>query len=119
MKLILRWIISSLALFLAAWAVHGITVDGNGWLPYVLMALILGLVNAFVRPILKVLSCPLVVLTLGLFVLVINAGTLLLASAIAKQVGVGFHVAGFMPAFWGALIVSVVTMVLSAVIKDD
>ena len=119
MKLILRWIISSLALFLAAWAVPGIGVDGNGWLPYVLMALILGLVNAFVRPILKVLSCPLIILTLGLFVLVINAATLLLASTIAKQVGIGFHVAGFWPALWGSLIVSVVTVVLSAVIKDD
>ena len=119
MKLILRWIISSLALFLAAWAVPGINVDGDGWLPYALMALILGLVNAFVRPVLKVLSCPLIILTLGLFVLVINAGTLLLASAIAAQVGVGFHVDGFWPAFWGALIVSVVSVVLSAVVKDE
>jgi len=119
MKLILRWIVSSLALFLAAWAVPGIRVDGDGLLPYVLMALILGLVNAIVRPILKLLSCPLIILTLGLFVLVINAGTLLLASAIAQQAGIGFHVDGFMPAFWGALIVSVVTVVLSAGIKDD
>lgn len=119
MKLILRWAISCVALFVAAWAIPGITVDGNGVVPYILMALILGLVNAFIRPILKLLSCPLILLTLGLFVLVINAGTLLLASEIATRVGVGFHVDGFWPAFLGALIVSVVSVVLGGIARDE
>jgi putative membrane protein len=59
------------------------------------------------------------VLTLGLFTLVINALMLLLASWIARTLGIGFQVAGFWPAFWGALIVSIVTVVLSALVPDD
>ncbi len=119
MKLIIRWIIAALALFLAAYLVPGIHVTSGGWLAYVLMALVLGLVNAIVRPVLKLLTCPLIILTLGLFVLVINAATFLLASALAESLGIGFQVDGFWPAFLGALIVSVVTVVLSAVLKDD
>ena len=61
--------------------------------------------NAVIRPLLKVLSCPLIILTLGLFVLVINGVTLLIAAKIADSIGIGFHVDGFLPAFLGALIV--------------
>ena len=121
MKLIIRWAISALSLFVAAWLVPGIVVDdGRGWVVYAAMAVILGLANAVIRPILKLLTCPLVLLTLGLFTLVINAVTLLLASALANNVfGVGFYVDGFWAAFVGAIIVSVVTIVLSAFVKDD
>ena len=84
------------------------------------MAIILGLVNAVVRPLLKVLSCPLIVLTLGLFVLVINGITLYLASAIAVSwFHVGFYVDGFWSAFLGALIVSIVSVVLTALVRDE
>jgi putative membrane protein len=84
------------------------------------MAIILGLVNAIVRPLLKLLSCPLVILTLGLFVLVINGITLWLASYIAVNwVHVGFHVDGFWAAFWGALVVSIVSMVLTAIVREE
>lgn len=84
------------------------------------MAVILSLVNALIRPLLKVLTCPLILLTLGLFTLVINAVTLLIASAIANRVfGVGFYVDGFWPALWGALIVSVVSVILNAFVRDD
>src|SRR5258708_5451835 len=89
MNLIIRWAITSVSLFVAAWLVPGIRVEGNAWVIFALMAVILGLVNAVVRPLLKLLSCPLIVLTLGLFVLVINGVTLLLASAIAVK---WFHV---------------------------
>jgi putative membrane protein len=120
MKLLIRWAITSLALFVAAWLVPGIRVDGSGWIVYAVMAVILGLVNAVVRPLLKLLTCPLILLTLGLFVLVINALTLWLASTIAvKWFKVGFYVDGFWPAFLGALIVSVVSVVLSTLLKDE
>ena len=120
MKLLVRWVISALALFAAAWLVPGITVTGNGWVIYAVMAVILGLVNAIVRPLLKFLTCPLILLTLGLFVLVINGITLWLASSIAVNwFNVGFYVDGFWSAFLGALIVSIVTIILSALVRDD
>ena len=120
MKLIIRWAIASLALFAAAWLVPGITVDGDGWVVYAVMALVLGMINAIVRPLLKLLTCPLILLTLGLFVLVINGITLWLASAIAVNwFGVGFYVDGFWSGFLGALIVSVVTVILSALVREE
>jgi len=120
MKLLIRWIIASLALFVAVWLVPGIRVEGNAWIVYAVMAVILGLVNAVVRPLLKLLTCPLIILTLGLFTLVINGLTLWLASLIAiNWFHVNFYVDGFWAAFLGALIVSVVTVILSALVKED
>jgi len=120
MKLLVRWVISALALFVAAWLVPGIAVEADGWVIYAVMAVILGLVNAIVRPLLKLLTCPLILLTLGLFVLVINGVTLWLASAIAiNWFDVGFYVRDFWSAFLGALIVSVVTVILSALVRED
>jgi len=120
MKLLIRWAIVAFALFVAAWLVPGIRVDGGGWVVYAVMAIILGLVNAVVRPLLKLLTCPLILLTLGLFTFVINGLTLWLSSLIASRLlGLGFRVENFWSAFFGALIVSVVTIVLSAFIKED
>jgi putative membrane protein len=121
MKLLIRWVITGLSLFVAAWVVPGIRVDdGNAWIAVAAMAVILGLVNAIVRPLLTLLSCPLIILTLGLFVLVINGLTLWLASSIAVNwFGVGFYVTGFWPAFWGALIVSIVSVILSTFVSDE
>lgn len=118
-KLLVRWFITALALFAAAWLVPGIRVEGQAWLAYAGMAVVLGLVNAVIRPLLKLLTCPLIILTLGLFVLVINATTLYLASRIAQGFGIGFQVDGFVPAFLGGLVVSVVSVVLSALVKED
>ena len=119
MKLLIRWAIIAFSLFVAAWLVPGIRVEGNAWLIFTVMAVILGLVNAVVRPILTLLTCSLVILTLGLFVLVINALTLWLASSIAVNwFRVGFYVDGFWAAFLGALIVSIVSVILSAVIRE-
>ena len=118
-KLLVRWIIAAVALVVAAWAVPGIHVAGNAWVAYALMAVVLGLVNAVVRPILKILTCPVIILTLGLFILVINAVSLWLASRIATALGIGFHVETFWAAFLGALSVSIVTVVLSLFIKDS
>lgn len=120
MKLLIRWVITSFSLFVAAWLVPGIRVEGNAWKIYVVMAVILGLVNAIVRPLLKVLSCPLILLTLGLFILVINGITLWLASAIAVNwFHLGFYVDGFLPAVLGALIVSIVSIVLTMLVREE
>lgn len=117
-KLLVRWFISALALVAAAWLVPGIRVGEKAWVAYAGMAVILGLVNAVVKPLLKLLTCPLIVLTLGVFLLVINALMLLLAARIAQMVGIEFHVYGFVPALLGSLIVSIVTWMLSIFARD-
>ena len=120
MKMLIRWIITGFSLFVAAWIVPGIRVTGDGWTVFAVMAVILGLVNAIIRPVLKLLSCPLIVLTLGLFVLVINGITLWLASALAVSwFHVGFYVDGFWAAFLGALIVSIVSVVLTGLVREE
>jgi putative membrane protein len=130
MKLLVRWVIVSLALFAAAWLIPGINIEGTAWIVYAVMALILGLVNAIVRPLLKFLTCPLIILTLGLFTLIINTATLWISSWIAVNwFHIGFYIQGFemgslyVPPFWtaflGALVVSIVTAVLSVLVKDD
>ena len=108
-----------LALIAAAWVVPGIRVEGRAWVAYAVMAVVLGLANAVIRPLLKLLTCPLIILTLGLFVLVINAITLLLAARFTQALGVGFYVTSFAAAFWGALIVSLVTVVLTTFANDE
>jgi putative membrane protein len=96
-------------------------VDGTeGWIAFSVMAVVLGLVNAIIRPILAFFSCGCIVLTLGLFILVINAFTLWLSSWIAVNIlHVGFIIDGFWAAFLGALVVSIVSFVLSLVLVDD
>jgi putative membrane protein len=116
-RLLLRWLISSLAIFAATWLVPGIVFSGPGWQIGV-VALVFGLLNALLRPLIYLLTCPLVLLTLGLFGLVINAVMLALTSALADQLGIQFHVAGFWPAFFGGLVISVVTTLLSALAGD-
>ncbi len=103
----------TLALLLAAYLLRpGIELDGLG--SALVAGLLLGLINAIVRPILVVLTFPITLLSLGLFLLVLNAFCLWLVSVFVP----GFHVAGFWPAFWGALIVSVVSWILTALISD-
>jgi putative membrane protein len=120
MRILIRWVITGLALFAAAWLVPGIVVEGSGWTVYAVMAVILALINAIVRPVLKLLTCPLIILTLGIFVLVINGFTLWLSSQIAQSwFGVGYSVDGFGAAFLGGLIVSVVSVILSALVREE
>jgi Predicted membrane protein len=114
MKFITRWLVIMLALFLAAWLVPGIEVSGNGWIAYAVMAAILALLNATLLPLLKFLSCGLIILTLGLFSLVLNAAVFMLSSNIAQNVfHVGFNVKDFWAALLGSLIVSVITILFS------
>lgn len=116
-RLVLRWLISSLAIFVAIWLVPGIEFSGPGWHIGV-VALVFGLLNVLLRPLIYLLTCPLVILTLGLFGLVINAVLLGLTSALADQLAINFHIDGFWPAFWGGLVISIVTTLLSIVAGD-
>ncbi len=113
-KLLLRWLINAIAVYIAAWVVPGIHA-AEGPLTWIIVAAILGLVNALVRPFLTLLTCPLVILTLGLFTLVINALMLQLAAWLA---GDWFYIAGFWPALFGALIISIVSALLSTFLGD-
>lgn len=119
MKLIIRWLIASASLFAAAYLVPGIRVEGqNAWTVYIVMALVLGLVNALIRPALKIVSLPLIVLTLGIFALVINGLSFLIAARIAEGIGVGFYVDNYWSALLGSIVVSLVTVVLHTLIRD-
>ena len=111
--ILVRTLIIALGLGLAAFLLPGVTITGAGTL--VLAALLLGLVNAIVRPILLILTLPITLLTLGLFLLVINAAMFGLVAAMLD----GFYVAGFFSALFGALIVSLVSTVASWTVGPD
>jgi putative membrane protein len=118
MKLLLRWGFTALAIFAAVKLLPGLYFHGPWW-QLGLVALLFGLLNALVRPVLKFLSCPLIILTLGLFTLVINAAMLWLTAKAAAAFGINFQVAGFWSAFWGALIISIISAVLNLLIRDE
>jgi putative membrane protein len=120
MFFLLRLLINAVALLVTAWVVPGIHLGAagphpttNDWVTLLIVALIFGVVNAVIRPILILLSLPLEIITLGLFIFVINAFMLLLTSWIAQSMGLGFRVDKFFAALLGALIISVVSFVLS------
>ena len=118
MTFLVRLLVNAAALFVAAWLVPGIRHDGS-LIGLLIVALLFGLVNSILRPLLKLLTCPLILLTLGLFTLVINALMLLLTGWLSGQLGLGFHVNGFWSAFFGGLIVGLVSLALSLVIHED
>jgi putative membrane protein len=118
MKLLLRWLASALAVGAAVELLPGITHDGR-FATLLVVALCLGLVNALVRPLLRALSCGLIVLTLGLFLLIINAWMLYLASWLARGMGYGFHVEGFVTAVLGSVIITLVSWAISLVLPGD
>lgn len=119
-KFVLRWVINAIALYLAIFLLDGRGVEFTGnWLSIVWLALIFGLVNAFLRPLLSLLTCPLIILTLGLFTLLINTFLFWLTGRIGQAFDLGLTVDGFWPAFLGALIISVVSIVLSLIVKDE
>ncbi|HAE59034.1 MAG TPA: hypothetical protein DCG54_05865 [Anaerolineae bacterium] len=119
-KFLIRLLINAVALYAAVSFVDGIqAVPGTNWVSYLGLAFIFGLLNALVRPILKFLTCPLIILTLGLFTLVINTALFWLTGLIGLNFGAGFTVNGFWPAFLGGLIVSIVSVILTTFFKDD
>lgn len=118
MRLLARWVASAIAVAVATYLVPGLRLEG-GVMPLVVVAAVLGLVNALVRPILRWLSCGLIVLTLGLFLLVINAAMLLLTAWVARQIGVGFSVDGFAAALAGSVVISLVSFLLSLALSGE
>jgi putative membrane protein len=113
-SLVLHWIFNAIALWVAAYVVPGLDFTGS-WLQLLLVAALFGLVNSIVRPVLTMLTCPLVVLTLGLFMFVINAIMLLLTGWLSEQWALGFLVDGFLAAFLGGIVVGIVSLVLTLV----
>jgi putative membrane protein len=113
MSLLLRWLLSALALIAIAYYVPGISV--TNLYAALVAALVLGLVNALIRPIILVLTLPFNVITLGLFTLVINALMFWFASTLVK----GFGVAGFWPAFWGAMLMWLCNWLIASLLRSD
>lgn len=118
-RLLVRLGINAVALYVAIFLVPGLQAQGDGIVSLLWLALIFGVVNAMLRPLLKVLTCPLIFLTLGLFTLVLNTGLFWLSGWIGGQFGVGFTVANFWAALLGSVIVTVVSVVLSLVLRDE
>jgi putative membrane protein len=110
---VFRWAITTVAVMVASSIIHGIRYDSAASL--IGAALLLGIFNAFLRPILLILSAPLILLTLGLFILVVNGLMLLIVPSIV----IGFHVDTFASAFWGAIVISVVSWILSAFFRGS
>ncbi|MFC6880331.1 MULTISPECIES: phage holin family protein [Actinomadura] len=123
MRILLKIGVTAVALWVATLLVHDITVSGDTAgrraLTLVGVAIIFGVVNAVIKPIVKTLGCAFYILTLGLIGLVVNALLLLLTSEIADKLDLPFHVAGFWPAFWGAIVVGVVSWLLHIFIPGD
>jgi putative membrane protein len=122
-KILIRVVITAVALWAATALVAGITLDTTDTPKKIVtllgVAVIFGLINAFLKPIIKSLGCALYVLTLGLFALVVNALLLELASWAAGKLHLPFHVDGFLAAFWGAIIVGVISWLLNLFVGDD
>ena len=117
-KFIIRWAINAVALYVAILIVPGIKLS-SAWTGVLWLALIIGLLNALVRPLLKFLTCPLIILTLGLFTIVINTGMLLLTSKIGQSFGIGLMVDGFWQAVLGSLVISFVSVIMSVILRDE
>ncbi|MEJ2683982.1 MAG: phage holin family protein [Candidatus Sulfobium sp.] len=115
---LIRWLINTIAIMVAVKLVPGIVYIG-GWWGILIVGVIFGLVNAYIRPLIQIFTLPLLVLTLGLFTFIINAIMLGITSWLSEQFNLGFSVAGFKSAFLGALIVSFVSMVLTCIMPQE
>ena len=125
----LTWLVSNaIALAVATWifqdiwfegATHGSAEIRDKLVPLLLVALILGVVSSFVKPILQILSIPFIIVTLGLFLLVINAAMLMLTSWLADRLDIGFHVHGFWTAVGGAIVITIVNWIVDGLIGTD
>jgi putative membrane protein len=111
--LLIRFAITGVSVFLAGKIIPGIDVDTMG--AGLAAAVLLALLNALVRPILYLFTIPLIILTLGLFMVIINALLLQIVAVLVK----GFHIAGFWPSFWGAVVISVVSTILNVWVSEQ
>jgi len=121
-RIILRWAINAVALYIAigtGW-IKGIRAEDTGIWAILGLALIFGIVNALLRPLIKFVTCPVILFSLGLFTLVINAGLFWLTGWLGELIGgIGFTLDGWLPALWGGLVVGLVSMVLTLLLKDE
>lgn len=118
-NIILRLVVNAIALYAATQVgIPGLSFQGE-WYTILVVALIFGLVNALIRPLLTLLTCPLIALTFGLFTFIINAVMLALTGWLAGQAGLGFKVDGFWAALLGALVVSIVSWALTLFLRED
>ncbi len=113
MKLLLHWLLSAIALLIVSRLIPGFVVTGVG--PALIAALVIGLLNATVGLVLKIITFPISILTLGLFLLVINGLMILVASVIVP----GFRVYGIIPAFWGAVVLAILGVIFRAILRDS
>ncbi len=120
MKLILRLIVNAVAIYVAVAILngHGITMEANSWVSFIWLALIFAVVNTFIKPILTVLGCPFLILTLGLGTLLINALMFYLTFQIGQWLHIGFSEITLLGAILGAIIVSVVSFILNSILQD-
>jgi putative membrane protein len=120
-KFFIQLLINAFGFFVAVTLLRGNGIEAQGvtWVDYLTLALIFGIVNAVLRPILAVLGCPLIILTLGLGVLLLNTLMFYLTGQIGARFGIGLTVDGFVPAFLGALIVSVIGMVGNGLLRKE
>ena len=120
-RLILRWAINAVALYVAigtGW-IKGIEAQDTSVVAILALALVFTVVNALLRPLLKFVTCPVIILTLGLFTLVINAVLFWLTGWLGQLFDIGFSVNGWLPALLGGLVVGLVSMVLTIILRDE
>lgn len=115
--LLIRWLINAVALYVAVTLLPGMEFTGPTW-KLLAVAAVFGIVNAVIRPILTLLTCPLVVATLGLFIFVINALMLLLTSWLSQAWALGFRVDGFWAALLGGLVVGLVSLAMTLLVRE-
>jgi putative membrane protein len=115
MRFLVRLLVTATALWVTVALIPGITHAGPGW-ELIIVALVFGVVNAVIRPVLLKLTCPLVVLTLGLFIFVLNALMLWLTGVLSAAVGIAFHVDGFLPALIGGIVLGLTGTVLTVLV---
>ncbi|MET8319382.1 phage holin family protein [Micromonospora sp. NPDC005189] len=123
MGFLIRLVITAVALWITTLIVPGVDVHGrsgsNTVLTLIVVALIFGVINAVLKPVIRVVGCVFYLLTLGLFALVVNALLFLLTDRIARGLDLPFQVDGFWPAFWGAIVMTVVTWLISVIVPDS
>lgn len=123
MKFLVRLVVSAVAIYAAiallqAFGVSGVTMEARSWLDFIWLALIFAVINAVLKPILKVIGCPILVLTFGLGSLLINTLLFYVLSWVAQQFNIGFSVTSFIGAFLGSLIVSIISVILNRILRD-
>ncbi|GAB4056213.1 phage holin family protein [Catellatospora paridis] len=122
MGFLIRWVINAVALWVTTLIVSGIEITAatttRSILTLIAVALIFGLVNAILKPVIHLLGCVFYVITLGLFALFVNAGLFLLVDWLATVFKLPFEIDGFWPAFWGAIVMGIVSWALSLLVPD-